>query len=122
MLLSNTFYLKVINNGGEGYRSVLVGPESWGEFNRLISVLIQIIFKYVMCNYFSLWNTIHDLSNINIDFSVVGNVSEVISIDNFLGYDFKGKLYIFVTVHWYVEIKFDMSAHKVWLQVLIWCC
>ena len=99
MFLSNTLNSKVINNNCEGYWAGFVVPDSRGEFNRLISVFLQVIFKSFMFNSFRLWQTIHDLSNSNIDFYIVGNISEIIFIDNLLGYDVKGKLYIFVTVH-----------------------
>ena len=105
MFFSSIIDSKVINNEGEGDGYGFVGLEYWGEFNRLVSVLLQVLFKYVMCNYSSLWKTIHSLLNIYIDFVSVFNVSEFILIDNPLDYDVKGQLNVFVTVHWCVEIK-----------------
>ena len=65
-----------------------------------------------MCNFSRLWNTIHSLSNFNIDFSVVRNSSEVLFVNSLFGYDVKVQLNIFATVHECAEINFDMSAHK----------
>ena len=82
-----------------------MGLESWGEFNRSRTVLLQVLFKYVMCNFSILWKTIHGCSNFDIEFSNVCNFRGVILIDNLLGYDVKGELLIFVAVHWCVDIK-----------------
>ena len=71
MLFSNILDYKVINNKGEGYGYVFLGPDSWVGFNRMISVLLQVLLKYVMCNYLILWKTIHTLYNLNIDIYVV---------------------------------------------------
>ena len=75
MLLSSMIDSKFINNEGGRYGSGFVGPESWGEFNRLISVFLRVIFKSVMYNSSRLWKTIHEISNIDIDYSVVKNIS-----------------------------------------------
>ena len=111
---------KSSKNEGEGYGSGFVGPESWGVFNRLIYTLLHAIFKFVMCNYCSLWKTIPALSDINVYFSAVCNFSEGIFINNLLEYDVKGHLHIYVTVHWCVEIKFPYLHTQIWRQVLIW--
>ena len=58
-----------------------------------------------MCNYSSLHKNIHALSNFNIDFAIVCNVSEFILINNILRCDVEVKLHIFVTVHWCADIK-----------------
>ena len=80
-------------------------PNYWGEFNRLISVLLQVLFKSVMCNYYRLCNTINYLLNLDIDSSIVCNVTDVTFIENLIGYYIKGQLHVFVTFHWCVEKK-----------------
>ena len=105
MFLSNILDSIIITNEGEGDGSGFVGPESWCEVYKLISVILQVLLRSVMCNYSSLWKTIHSLSNIDIEFAIVCNFSEIIFTDNFLRYDINGKLHIFVTIHWCVEIK-----------------
>ena len=105
MLFFNILDSKVIKNGGEGYGYGCFGPESWDKLNRLISVLLQVIFKYVMCDSSRLCKTIHVLLNTNIDCSIVRNVIEVILIDYLLGYHVKGKLHVSVMVNWCIVIK-----------------
>ena len=105
MFSSHIMYSKVINNEGEVDGSGFVGPYYWGEFNRLISVLLQVIFKYVMCDSSRLCKTIHVLLNTNIDCSIVRNVIEVILIDYLLGYHVKGKLHVSVMFSWCIVIK-----------------
>ena len=80
-------------------------PESWGKCYRLISVILQVIFKSVICKYSILWKNIHTLLNTYIDFYIMWNVSEVVFIDNLLGFGVKGQFHVFVKVHWCVEIK-----------------
>ena len=58
MLISNIIYYKVINNEGGGYVYGFVVPESWGGFKRLISVLPQLIFQFVVCNSPIFWNVV----------------------------------------------------------------
>ena len=43
MLFSKIIDSKVINNEGEGNGYVFVGLESWGDFNMLIYVLLQVL-------------------------------------------------------------------------------
>ena len=58
-----------------------------------------------MWNSYRLWKTIHALSNLGTDFYVVCIFSEVIFINNLLGYYVKGQLNVFVMINWCVEIK-----------------
>ena len=44
-----------------------------------------------MYNSYSLWKTIHSLSDLYVDVSVVYNVSEVMFVDNLVEYDIKGQ-------------------------------
>ena len=58
LILKHTWYQNHQNYGKiDGYGFVV--PNYWGEFNRLISVLLQVLFKSVMCNYYRLCNTIN---------------------------------------------------------------
>ena len=68
-------------------------------------MILWVIFNLSMCNSSRLWKTIHPLSNIYIDFAVVCNFSEIIFIYILLGCYVKGKLNVFLMVHWCVEIK-----------------
>ena len=45
MLISNILNSKVIKNEGEGDGYGFMGPESWGEFYRLISLLLQVFLN-----------------------------------------------------------------------------
>ena len=65
-----------------------------------------------MCDSYRFWETIHALSNLDIEFYVVYKSSELTFIDNLLGYGFRGQLHALVMFHWRVEIIFSISAHK----------
>ena len=84
-------------------------------------MILEVVFKSVACNYYIFWNTIHSLLNLDIDFAVVVNASEVILIDNLLGYYVRGFFYIFVMVHWCVEMKFwYIYTLCQWGVLLVW--
>ena len=112
MMFSNILYYKVINNEGELYGSGFMSTELWDELNRLISVLLQVLFKYFMWNSSSLWKTVHDLSNINIDFDIVWNFSDVIFIDNFVRV-WCQRAVAYIHTGWLVcsDKSFAISAH-----------
>ena len=52
MLFSNISVSKVINNEGEGYGSVFVGPDSLVGFNRLIYVILRVISLICHAQFF----------------------------------------------------------------------
>ncbi len=106
VLPPNILDAKVIDTESEQERLPVMFPKARCDMALTVAMLVEALFKEILCKDACLWETIHSLLYFDVDCTVVGSqVNEVVGFDK-IGREVAGfHAHVFWLVNWGVEVE-----------------
>jgi hypothetical protein len=104
---------KVVDDERELHRPGLVLPKAWCVLSGDVAEFCEVLSPLVVGDDAGLRETIHAFVDLDVNVGIVDERQEVVLVDDFLGDDVNRHAYVFVALHFGVEIKIlDVKTHE----------
>ena len=98
VLAADILNAKIVNDEGKDDGSPAVVPEAWCSRSLVVSVLVEVGCKQIVGQFAGLFKIIDPFLDLEVYPAVAGQGAEVIFVGEFLRYDSKFYLYVFMSV------------------------